>query len=69
MAFPKTLNEMKTMGYRFERHGRCRDCGHGVEWWQTPTQKWVRMNIMAHGESEAIAHGTTCCSVPSAIAG
>ena len=60
MAFPKTLNEMKSAGYRFDNDAECRGCGDDIEWWETPNRKKIPMNPMTSGDSQAIAHWATC---------
>lgn len=60
MAFPKTLDEMKSRGYIFKDHGECRGCGDAIEWWSTPNGKNIPMNPMQRGSDEAVAHWATC---------
>jgi hypothetical protein len=60
MAFPRTLDEMTTAGYKFDNHATCRGCGDDIEWWITPTGKKIPMNIMDRGASTATAHWATC---------
>jgi hypothetical protein len=60
MAFPKTLNEMKSHGYTFKDDGVCRGCGDDIEWWETPNGKKIPMNPMTGGDSGATAHWATC---------
>ena len=65
MPFPRTFDEMKSAGYRFDNHSKCRGCGEEIEWWLTPTGKKIPMNLMPKGDSEARAHFSTCTSVDS----
>lgn len=60
MALPKTLDEMRAMGYKFQNHGVCKACGDDVEWWETPHGKTIPINEMDKGTSRAIAHWTVC---------
>lgn len=60
MAFPKTADEMKDQGYRFDNDANCRGCGDEIEWWFTPGGKKIPMNPMPRGTSEAVAHWATC---------
>lgn len=65
MAFPKTLNEMKAAGYKFENSAACKGCGEDIEWWTTPTGKKIPMNEMTSGDSSATAHWATCSEADS----
>jgi hypothetical protein len=60
MSFPRTLDEMKSNGYRFDNDAVCRGCGDDIEWWITPNGKKIPMNPMPRGISEATAHWATC---------
>jgi hypothetical protein len=60
MAFPQTLDEMKSRGYKFKDHAECKGCGDSIEWWETPNGKNIPMNPMERGSSEAVAHWATC---------
>lgn len=65
MAFPKTLDELKSANYRFENDAECRGCGDPIEWWTTPNGKKIPMNSMTKGSDAAIAHWTTCTEADS----
>lgn len=65
MAFPKTLDEMKASGYKFDNTAECRGCGDPIEWWVTPNNKKIPMNAMDKGSDAAIAHWTTCTEADS----
>jgi hypothetical protein len=64
MPFPKTLDDMKPAGYRFDNDAVCRGCGDDIEWWITPNGKKIPMNPMQRGVSEAVAHWATCTDAP-----
>lgn len=64
MAYPQTFDEMKSAGYRFDNHARCRGCGQEIEWWITPRGKKLPMNLMAESGSPAVAHFSTCVEAP-----
>jgi hypothetical protein len=55
MAFPKTLDELREAGYKFEDDSECRSCGAAVEWWKTPRGK-----MMPFDHGTAISHFSTC---------
>ena len=55
MAFPKTLDELRTTGYKHTGLANCRACGEPIEWWETPKAKRIPMN---HGT--AVPHWSTC---------
>jgi hypothetical protein len=57
MPFPKTLDELRAAGYKFEGHSRCA-CGVVIEWWITPNQKRMPMDVTDSGK--AAAHWGTC---------
>jgi hypothetical protein len=65
MPFPKTLDEMKAAGYKFDNYATCRGCGDDLEWWITPTGKKIPMNPMDRGLSDAVAHWSTCSEADS----
>jgi len=60
MAFPKTLDEMNAVGYKFDNHATCRGCGADIEWWITPRGSKLPMDPMERGSSEAVSHFATC---------
>lgn len=60
MPFPKTFEEMKKQGYRFDNHARCKGCQEEIEWWISPRGKKIPMNLMPNATSEAKAHWATC---------
>jgi hypothetical protein len=60
MAFPKTLDEMKAAGYKFDNDATCRGCGADIEWWITPRGRKIPMDPMTKGASQAVSHFATC---------
>jgi hypothetical protein len=60
MPFPRTLDELKAAGYRFDNEATCRGCGDDLEWWISPTGKKIPINPMSAGTSLATAHWATC---------
>jgi hypothetical protein len=65
MPFPKTLDELKAAGYRFENDANCRGCGDAIEWYTTPNGKKIPMNAMDKGTDAAIAHWSSCTEADS----
>lgn len=64
MPFPETFDALKAAGYRFDNHGRCKGCGEDIEWWITPRNKKMPMNLMPEGSSKAVSHHATCEDAP-----
>jgi hypothetical protein len=65
VAFPKILGELRTMGYKFEGHGRCNSCRVEIEWWLTPRAKKLPLNLMQK-ESDAVKpHWAASCEQSS----
>ncbi|HLH35993.1 MAG TPA: hypothetical protein VKX41_15075 [Alloacidobacterium sp.] len=62
MAFPKTLEEMKSFGYRFEGHGNCSSCGAEIEWWTTPHGKKLPVNLMDKPSDLVKPHWAISCN-------
>jgi len=60
MPFPKTLDELKSAGYKYDNDATCRGCGDPIEWWITPNGKPIPMNSMDKGSDPAMAHWATC---------
>lgn len=58
--FPKTLDELKTFGYKFLNDASCRNCGADIEWYETPRGKKIPMNAMDKGNSPAVPHWKSC---------
>ena len=58
MPFPKTLDELTAAGYRFEGHAHCAGCGALIEWWITPNNKRMPMDVTDGRKAEA--HWATC---------
>lgn len=60
MAFPKTLDELRSQGYVFIEHAPCRGehCTVTIEWWKTPKGKRMPMDVDAVGNVKA--HWTSC---------
>jgi hypothetical protein len=58
MPFPKNLDELTGQGYRFSGHSNCRGCGATVEWWITPHNKKMPMDVDSHGN--VLSHFSTC---------
>jgi hypothetical protein len=58
MAFPKTLDELRTAGYKFSVHSHCAGCGAVIEWWITPLGRKMPMDVTDSGKAEA--HWATC---------
>jgi hypothetical protein len=60
MPFPKTFAELKSSGYRFDNHARCKGCDEEIEWWITPKERKMPFNLMPNADSPAVTHFTTC---------
>lgn len=60
MAFPQSLDEMKSADYKFSGDGVCRGCGQDIEWWETPRGKKLPMDPMKQGSTPAVPHWQTC---------
>ena len=60
MPFPQTRDELIKRGYVFTNHAKCRGCGEDIEWYISPNQKKIPMNLMLEGSSPAVAHWATC---------
>lgn len=60
MQYPRTSDELKAAGYKFNGHGVCKNCGGDIEWWKTPKGKSIPMNGMERGSSPAVPHWNTC---------
>lgn len=60
MAFPKTSDDLKAMGYVFIDDAECKGCGEAIEWYRTPKGKSIPINPMGCGSDKAIPHWTTC---------
>lgn len=58
MPFPKTLDELKAAGYRFDGHSNCRGCADIIEWWITPRGKRMPMDVQVDGSVKS--HWVTC---------
>ena len=58
MPFPETTGELVQAGYKFDGEGRCRACGERIEWWITPREKKMPMEVDPHGNCEA--HWANC---------
>ena len=65
MAYPATLDDMKRSGYTFRNDAVCKGCGEDIEWWITPEGKYIPMNPMPRGVSDAKAHWSTCTEAAS----
>lgn len=44
MPFPKTEQELKEAGYRYEGKSYCRACGAQMAWYNTPKGKHIPLN-------------------------
>jgi len=58
MPFPTTIDEMRTAGYVFDNEATCRGYGARIEWWKTPREKNMPMDVDADGNCEP--HWGTC---------
>ena len=60
MSFPANYQEMKVQGYSFLSLEACRGCGLTIEFWRTPADKRIPMNVMDQPTSPAVSHFATC---------
>jgi hypothetical protein len=60
MSFPKNRREMVAQGYTPAGRDRCRSCPVVIEFWMTPQQKRIPMNVMPTDDSQAVSHYATC---------
>ena len=62
MPFPKTRDELKAAGYKFEDTATCRGprCRADIEFWRTPQDKLMPIDFMPNGDSPATPHWGTC---------
>jgi len=58
MPFPTTTKELVEAGYRFDNDANCRGCGERIEWWITPRDKKMPMEVDADGNCES--HWANC---------
>ena len=57
MAFPRTVEELREAGYKYLNHSHCRGCGQLIQWWETPRERKIPIEIVA---GKAVAHWTRC---------
>ena len=55
MSFPKTIEEMKSAGYKHSGLATCKACEADIEWWKTPAGKNIPMDF-----GTATPHWSTC---------
>jgi hypothetical protein len=60
VPFPVTRDGLVAGGYRFENHARCKSCGQEIEWWRTPNERKMPVNLMQDGHSEVKVHFEDC---------
>lgn len=58
MPFPETTGELIAAGYKFDNDAHCRACGVWIEWWITPKQKKMPMDVDSQGNCEP--HWSSC---------
>jgi len=58
MPFPETTQELVQQGYKFDNQANCRGCGAAIEWWITPRNKKMPMDVDADGNAES--HWANC---------
>jgi len=56
--FPKTLDELKHAGYRYHSTRRCRRCPAEIEFWWTPDNKLMPLDV--DGKGNVVTHWSTC---------
>jgi hypothetical protein len=61
MPFPKTLDELRFAGYKFDQHSHCHGCDAVIEWWITPAGKKMPMDVTDSGA--VTSHFATCPKV------
>jgi hypothetical protein len=59
MAFPATVEELRTAGYKYDRYSYCSGCGALIEWWTTPRGKKMPMDVTDSG-GKVQSHFATC---------
>ena len=64
MSFPRDRDGMIAAGYTFSNHGVCKACKQEIEWWKTPRQKPIPMDLMQKPDSQAVSHFATCNDAP-----
>jgi hypothetical protein len=60
MPFPQTRAQMVEMGYKPGNRTACRGCGLLIEWWRTPHNARMPMNLMDGETAAAVSHWATC---------
>lgn len=58
MPFPETVDQLIKAGYKFDRDANCRGCGNAIEWWITPNNRKMPMDVDELGNVES--HFSTC---------
>jgi hypothetical protein len=58
MPFPLTIEALKASGYVFDGHSPCKGCGETIEWWITPNNKSMPMDVTTDGK--VTSHWATC---------
>ncbi len=58
MPFPETTDELVKAGYKFDAEAKCRGCGDTIEWWITPRNKKMPMDVDPEGNVES--HWSNC---------
>jgi hypothetical protein len=67
-AFPPTWEEMHEAGYRFERRTRCRHCSKEIEWWTSPSGRWVPLDHAPEVGIFYVSHWIKCSGAQQARA-
>ena len=59
-TIPPTWTELEAAGYVFEYRTTCRGCGRQIEFWKTPSGRWMPVEICPEMGGQRMAHWGLC---------
>jgi len=60
MPFPKTLDELREAGYKYENGTDCKGCGAPIEFWRSPKRGDKGDKLIPMDYGTAMPHWSTC---------
>jgi hypothetical protein len=59
-SIPPTWKELEAAGYEWHSRTLCRGCGQEIEWWRTPSGRWMPIELVPEMGGQRMAHWGLC---------
>lgn len=59
-TIPPTWKELEAAGFVWQSRTNCKNCGREMEWWKSPSGRWIPVELVAEAGGARMVHTMLC---------